>query len=158
MPDRDPRSAIAAILDALQPSTLLLVGNALDPWQAWCASHCDAAITCAEPDETTLEPLGHFDCALVIGATDQLEKRTAEELLGRLRNVHTAHLYVLATDDPRWPLTSWLALALQRLDRFDDAEPPVTLYAYDLSSYNRTRSWNNPRYWANPENWNRYRW
>lgn len=158
MTDRDPRSAVAAILDALQPDTLLLVGSALEPWRDWCAAHCDAVITCRPATSAALTALDRFDCALVIGATNQLDKGAAEQLLGRLRNVHTTHLYVLAEDDPRWPLTAWLALALQRLERFPAASPPVTLYAYDLATYNRTRDWNNPRFWANPENWNRYRW
>lgn len=157
----DPRTAIARLLDEQQPATLLLVGDgAIHEWQTWCLSHCDAEITTlpAAGAGERLDRLGRFECALVIGAVEVLGVQAGRELLGRLRNVHTDHLYVLARDDPRWPLTEWLALALQRADTFAIEGCSITLYAYDLATYNRVRSWNNSRYWANPQNWNRFRW
>lgn len=156
----DPRSAIARILDEQQPEQLLLVGETtLAEWATWCRAHCTAEITTLPAAGLRLlEQMGRFDCALVIGAIETLDHQQGSELLGRLRNVHTDHLYVLAKDDPRWPLTDWLALALQRADTFKSGGQPITLYAYDMATYNRVRSWNNPRYWANPENWNRFRW
>lgn len=157
----DPRSAIARLLDHLQPrSLLLLCPEPGDEWRQWCARHCGAAITLLEGDAPlpALERLGHFDAALVLGLIERLDKAGGEQLLGRLRNVHTEHLYALTGDDPRWPFTEWLAYALQRADSFDTEDERLTLYAYDLASYNHVRSWNNPRYWANPENWGKYWW
>jgi Family of unknown function (DUF6231) len=156
----DPRSAIARLLDELQPRTLLLLSP--DPhgeWRRWCEQHCAAAITAlSDAPLARLERLGRYDMALVIGLMERLDKTEGVQLIGRLRNVHTEHLFVLIGADARWPVTEWYALALQCADRFQVGAERLTLYGYDLASYNRTRSWNNPRYWANPENWGKYWW
>lgn len=159
----DPLSAIARLLADLQPHSLLLLcpaGNAATEWRDWCTRHGAATVTLLTDDQplAALEALGRFDAALVTGLVERLDKASGEQLLGRLRNVHTTHLFVLAAEDERWPFADWLALALQRADRFDTPAGPLTLYAYDLASYNRVRSWNNPQYWANPENWRKYWW
>jgi hypothetical protein len=156
----DPRSAIAKLLDELQArSVLLLSPDPHQEWRRWCEQHSSAAIeTIADEPLARLEPLGRYDLALVIGFIERLEKAVGTQLIGRLRNVHTEHLFVLAGDDPRWPATEWYALALQRADQFQIGEQHLTLYGYDLASYNRVRSWNNPKYWANPENWGKYWW
>jgi hypothetical protein len=156
----DPRSAIAKLLDDLRPRTLLLLSP--DPhgeWRRWCEQHCAAAITAlADEPLRALETLGHYDIALVIGLMEQLDKTTGTQLIGRLRNVHTEHLFALVGADSRWPATEWFSLALQRADQFQIGGHLLTLYGYDLANYNRVRSWNNPKYWANPENWGKYWW
>ena len=156
----DPREAIAALLDAGAPRSVLLLSP--DPhgeWLAWCKSHCAGtihAITAAPL--AALERRGRADLALVIGLLEQLDKDTGELVIGRLRNLHTDHLYVLIGDDPRWRATDWYGLALQRIEQFEIEGHTLTLYGYDLATYNRVRTWNNPKYWANPDNWNRYWW
>jgi len=156
----DPRSAIANLLDAMKPRRLLLLSP--DPhgeWRRWCAGHGAADIVAlAEDPLSALETLGRFDMALVLGLLERMEKTKGVELIGRLRNLHTEHLFVLIGDDARWRATDWYGLAMQRVDRFQIDNQTFVLYGYDLADYNRVRSWNNPRYWANPENWNKYRW
>ena len=156
----DPRSAIAQLLDELRPRSVLLLSP--DPegeWRRWCEQHSGVAPTAltAEP-LIKLQSLGRFDLALVIGLLEGVDRREGEQIIGRLRNYHTDHLFVLVGDDPRWAANDWFGLALQRADQFDVAGQHLTLYGYDLASYNRTRSWNNPKYWANPENWGKYWW
>lgn len=146
---------VVDLLRDRQPSTLLLLCN--EPlWPTLCQPLCPQLIS---TDDPTLNDVGHVDMALVIGLVEQLDKRAAVELLGRLRTLHTDLLYVLAADDPRWSLNDWLALALQRVAGFDsDDGRHLTLYRYDLGCYNRQRSWNNAQYWANPDNWGKFRW
>lgn len=157
----DPRSAIARVLDDLQPRTLLLLSP--DPhreWQHWCQRHCAADITelsAADPLHA-LEAMGRYDIALIVGLMERLDKAVGMQLIGRLRNVHTEHIFVLIGDDGRWSATDWFSLALQRADQFQVGAHRLTLYAYDLAGYNRVRSWNNPKYWANPELWGKYWW
>lgn len=157
---RDPRHVIAGLLDTHQPRSLLLLSP--DPhgeWRQWCQLHCSGeliAITSAPL--TALEQLGRVDMVLIIGLIETLDKDDGELVIGRLRNVHTEHIYVLIGDDPRWRDTDWYGLAMQRVERFAIDNSTLSLYGYDLATYNRVRSWNNPRYWANPDNWNRYWW
>jgi hypothetical protein len=156
----DPRSAIARLLDELQPRSLLLVSpDPQEEWLRWCSQHAGVIPTevRAEP-LAQLENLGRFDVALVIGMLERLERHEGEQVIGRLRNYHTEHLFVLMEDDPRWPMNDLFGLALQRTAEFDMQGHHLTLYSYDLSSYNHVRSWNNPQYWANPENWSKYWW
>lgn len=156
----DPRPVIAGLLDEHQPQSLLLISP--DPhaqWRQWCQLHCAGAVTSiTESPLDTLETLGRADVALVVGFIELLDKACGEQVIGRLRNVHTEHLYVLMGDDPRWPVNDWFGLAMQRIERFEIDGTQLTLYGYDLATYNRVRSWNNPKYWANPDNWNRYWW
>ncbi len=150
---------IERLLRERQPSTLLLLSR--DPrWPALCQPLCQQLISRDDLplNDMALNDIGHVDMALVIDLTEALDKRDAIELLGRLRTLHTDLLYVLTAADPRWSLTDWLALALQRAGEFDDDGRLLTLYRYDLGSYNRKRSWNNSQYWANPDNWGKYRW
>jgi len=156
----DPRCAIARLLDDFKPGRVLLLSpDSFGEWRRWCEQHCSAeivALTDASPP--ALEGLGRFDLVLVIGCMERMEKSEGVELIGRLRNLHTEHLFVLIGQDPRWKPTDWFSLALQRVDQFHIDGQSFELYGYDLAAYNRTRSWNNPRYWAHPENWNKYRW
>jgi len=156
----DPRSAIAHILSVINPRSILLLSP--DPhgeWRRWCEAQSGAALTSLfQENLSTLDGLGRFDLALVIGLMERIDKIAGVELIGRLRNVHTGHLYVLIGCDPRWAATDWYSLALQRIDSFERDGQAITLFGYDLASYNRTRSWNNPKFWANPENWGKYWW
>lgn len=156
----DPRSAIAALLARLQPRSLLLLSPDPDAeWRRWCERHSGAELTVlTEHQLPQLETLGRYDMALVIGLIEQLDKSAGMQLIGRLRNVHAEHVFVLVGEDERWPASAWYGLALQRIDSFVLAAQPLTLYGYDLATYNRARSWNNPRHWANPENWGKYWW
>lgn len=157
---RDPRHVIAGLLDEHQPQSLLLISP--DPhaeWRQWCQPHCHGEIVpITEQPLAALESVGRADVALVIGFIEPLDKESGEQLIGRLRNVHTQHIYVLVGEDPRWPVNDWFGLAMQRIERFEIDGSHLTLYGYDLATYNRVRSWNNPKYWANPDNWNRYWW
>lgn len=156
---RDPRHVIADLLDTHKPRSLALLSA--DPhgqWQQWCAPHCGEVISIRKDPLAALQSLGRVDVALIVGMIEQLDKASGEQVVGRLRNFHTEHLYVLIGADARWRETDWFGLALQRIERFDIDGAALTLYGYDLATYNRVRSWNNPKYWANPENWNRYWW
>lgn len=155
----DPRAAIARLLDDHKPRSLLLLSPDRDgSWRSWCERQ-GAAVTAIQRNPLdALEALGRYDLALIIGFMEQLDKAEGMQLIGRLRNVHTEHLFVLVGPDARWRATDWYALALRRLDRFEDGDHLLSLYGYDLESYNRVRSWNNPKYWAHPENWGRYWW
>lgn len=158
--ENDPRAAIAKLLDVQQPNSLLLLSpDPHDEWLRWCRQHCGAAVTAVKSDAlAALEPLGRFDMALVIGLLEQLDKNSGMQVLGRLRNVHTQHLYALIDAEAHWSDTDCFSLALQRADRFAIEGHQLTLYAYDLANYNRVRSWNNAKYWANPQNFGKYWW
>lgn len=145
---------IERLLRQRQPDSLLLLSRERR-WQSLCQPLCEKLIA---RDEPGLGDVQRVDAAVVVDLVERVDKRTATELLGQLRTLHTDLIFVLTADDPRWSLTDWLALALQCSGSFDDGGRTLTLYRYDLGNYNRTRNWNNPQYWANPENWGKYRW
>ena len=157
----DREAVLAAALEALAPASVLALGPPPVPGVAGCrARHPGVAVTHIDaPDPLpALEPLGRFDVALVAGLLEQLDHATGEQLLGRLRNLHTEHLLVLLGPEAPWRRNQLIGLGLRPTTRLRDASGEAALYAYSLASYNPVRSWNNPRFWANPENWGKYRW
>lgn len=171
-PDHHPLSlassaihALAGLLDERRPASVLVLSlNPLPAVAQWCAAHGASLTSLATLDPgTALTGLGRFDLVVV---ADQLEYMSAAQgtiLLGTLRNLHSSSLAVLyqpalAPEALRWPPNAFLALGLHRAAEFQQAERHMTLYRYELDSYNFHRTWNTPEHWANPQNWGRYWW
>lgn len=108
-----------------------------------------------------LDGEGHYDCVLVADLLEHLPRGQGLALLGRLRNLHAARLLVFldhagAADD--WTLDDFIGLGFRREETLTYAARTLTLYGYDIATYNHERTWNNPRFWANPEMWGKYFW
>ncbi|MEE4251440.1 MAG: DUF6231 family protein [Alcanivoracaceae bacterium] len=160
-----PQTALAAILDSVQPSSLLLVSlNPVAQLEEWCRHHGASLQTISESDPLShLNTLERVDLAIVADQLEYMTREAGAQLIGLLRNLHTERVVVLyqqqlAPQRLRWPPNSFLAMGMRRdaLFRQDDRE--MALYSYDLARYNFSREWNNSRFWANPENWGKYWW
>lgn len=124
------------------------------------ARHCELEGIELEHCQTleALETLGRFDTALVV---DWLEHHTHAEgiqLLARLRNLHTPHIWLMLKETDSWSMNDLLGLGFRRQSQQQHGGGMNSSYAYHLASYNHKRSWNNAKHWANPQNWNKYWW
>lgn len=155
-----------ALLDALEQfapgSVLAISAGPIPALSAYRESHPDCQVMHCPPASALaqLEDLERFDVALVADALEQLDTDTAEQLLGRLRNLHSAHLLVVVTDAAALSRNQLFGLGLVQTARFEHRadDRALNLYSYDIASYNHVREWNNPRFWANPEMWGKYWW
>ncbi|MFP5440771.1 MAG: DUF6231 family protein [Gammaproteobacteria bacterium] len=164
-----PLQALAARLDALQPRSLLYLGT--QPASAFTGADdkTDGRMkVTARNDVRSVADLageGRYDCALVADFLEHLPKADGVGVLGRLRNLHAPQLLVFidhANSLAPWTLDDFIALGF-RHDSDLRGEPGegqrnLSLYSYDIATYNHEREWNNPRFWANPEMWGKYFW
>lgn len=101
------------------------------------------------------------DCALVADFLEHLPKAAGLAVLGRLRNLHAGQVLVFIDHDAcleAWSLDDFLGMGFRVDARCADGSRTLTLYSYDIATYNHEREWNNPRFWANPELWGKYFW
>lgn len=160
-----PQAHLGAILEHHQPRSVLVISlNPIPALEEWCRLH-DAALTVlAEPDPMPLlKDIGRVDLAIVADQLEYMDRPSGEALLGRLRNLHTDSMAVLyqpalAPQRLRWSLDDFYGMGLRREQVFQDDQRMMSLFSYELASYNFIRRWNNPRFWANPENWGKYWW
>ncbi len=159
-----PLNALAARLAASSPASLLYLSA--HPQAGLIDAHADTGSMqiSVRSDVATADDLAeeiHYDCALVADFLEHLPKTDGLAVLGRLRNLHAAQLLVFIDHDHSiepWALDDFLALGFLQDEKLADANRTLTLYCYDIATYNPDRSWNNPRFWANPEMWGKYFW
>jgi len=165
MPEQpDPISAALNNIGSLKgleqdrkPERILLCSQQPNPALAQYCEHEGINLeNCQTLDE--LETLGRFDAALVV---DWLEHRPHIEgiqLLARLRNLHTPHIWLMLKDTPSWSMSDLIGLGFHRQNQQQHEDQNSSSYVYRLESYNHKRSWNSPKHWANPQNWGKYWW
>lgn len=160
-----PQSRLAAILDGIKPDSLLSVStNPIPLLEHWADDHPCEVSAVQDPDPLhLLAKHGRFDLAVVADQLEYMNHHAGEELLGRLRNLHTDRMLVLyqptlAPKNLRWSSNDFLGMGLRRDSHFVSGDREMTLYSYELATYNFVREWNNAKFWANPENWGKYWW
>lgn len=156
-----PDQALAGIIESCQPKSLVALGERGQQLaRLWCRQHTDCELNCLNEADFKggLELPKTPDLALVTETLENLNRAQGQVLLGQLRNYGASQIAVLVSDKAEWTLTDFIGLGFRRQAQLSDAEIPLTLYTYNLSSYNHKRDWNNPRFWANPEMWGKARW
>ena len=160
-PNASAATILARILDTAQPGSVLCCGTtALDVARFWCDQKPDTNLQILDTSDPNadLPPGSVKDLALV---TDTLEHLPFDEgalLLGQLRNYGTHQIAVLVGETPGWAFTDFIGLGFRRHAEIDTDQGPLTLYTYNLDTYNHKRAWNNPDNWANPEMWGKAWW
>lgn len=155
------QQALARIVDTCQPKTLVVCGEAAgEVGRLWCKHHGESAMTTLDsnsPNEAF--PLSQTqDLALVTDTLEHLGHDQGEVLLGQLRNYGTHQIAVVVSDSPEWAFTDFIGLGFRRQAELDGENNSLTLYTYNIDSYNHKRAWNNPDNWANPEMWGKAWW
>ena len=157
----ESEQALAAIIDSCQPSTIVALGDTAQQMaQRWSEHHeCEVTRVSADDTEGALSLSGVQDLGLVSDTLERVSFRQGQILIGQLRNYGTRQIAVLVRDQSGWSLNDFIALGFKREARLEaDGGEPLTLYTYNISSYNHQRPWNNPRFWANPHMWGKARW
>lgn len=156
-----PQAALLAdIVAGSQPTTLACCGDtARSVAEPWCQRHPDRRLLRLSADAPDLGLPGDRvpDLALVTETLERLPRETGALLLGQLRNYGTREIAVLVHASAPWTFTDFLGLGFRRQARLP-SDPDLTLYSYNLDSYNHTRTWNNPEHWANPHLWGKAWW
>ena len=160
-PVSQPERVLARILDTSQPDTLLYCGDTAsrvsEVWHGQRKAVRLLALDTADPNARL--PLDSVPDLAII--TDTLEHLPYEEgalLLGQLRNYGTHQIAVLVPQTTDWGFTDFIALGFQRHADIESENGALTLYTYNLDTYNHKRAWNNPDNWANPEMWGKAWW
>lgn len=102
-----------------------------------------------------------YDCILIADFLEHIPRAEGHAILARLRNLHAGRLMVFIDHGQcaqAWSLDDFLGLGFHLDAEMGDADRMLTLYSYDIATYNHQREWNNPRFWANPEMWGKYFW
>jgi hypothetical protein len=91
---------------------------------------------------------------VVVAPREFMSRKSAEQLLSRLRDVHCDKILLFDVD------ARWNAADLRALGYLEVKRPSVggRCYLFDPDVFNQPREWNNPSDWANPENFRKYRW
>lgn len=105
-----------------------------------------------------LEGQARFDVGIVLDYLEAQPLAEGTQLLGRLRNLHCAKIWVAVARTSQWDFNAMLGLGFQREPSSAALGGEVCIYSYDLGTYNKKREWNTPKYWANPQNWGKYWW
>lgn len=156
-----PEQALAELIESCQPRTLLACGElARGLAQSWCREQEGIQLSCIESSDIQggLSFSSIQDLALVTHGLASLSHAEGRTFLGQLRNYGTRQIAVLEDDAGDWALSDFIGLGFKRQARFKDSEPALSLYTYNIDSYNHKRPWNNPKNWANPQMWGRAWW
>lgn len=156
-----PDQALAGIIESCQAkSVVALGGRGQRLAQLWCRKHEACALSCLDSADLKngLNLPQTPELALVTDTLEHLSRPQGQILLGQLRNYGASQIAVLVSDKSDWTLTDFIGLGFRRQARLSEADTSLTLYTYNLASYNHKRDWNNPRFWANPEMWGKARW
>lgn len=157
------------LIRAAKPESLLLAGAARDYIELVSTEADGSKIEQADLDRlrTDINELPIFDVILLADVLERLDKQDAEVLIGRLRDLHSRHLFLFIRigEDwdglkSYWQRTDLLAhgFTLHQRYEYGDGALEYDLCRFDLETYKQTPDWLNSQYWANPELWGKYRW
>ncbi len=155
-----PNETLYDLLQQQAPRSVLLIGRSAVPaLDAYCAHQRCPVTHRATLTAHDVETLAPQDLILMADWLEHCEPSEGRLLLGALRNRLNPRILV-AVDEQRagWCFTDFLGLGFRREAHFAQAGQSLSLYGYDLASYNHKRAWNTPENWANPENWGKYWW
>lgn len=161
VPVSPSEKVLARILDTCQPGTLLYCGDiACHVSRLWKSQRESVHLLALDPlDPNARLPLDSVpDLAIITNTLEHLSYEEGALLLGQLRNYGTHQIAVLVSQTPNWGFTDFIALGFQRHANIESENGALTLFTYNLDTYNHKRAWNNPENWANPEMWGKAWW
>ena len=162
------QTELRLLIHQFRPQQILSIGPAgqelFTPYLTECES-CVLQECRTAPSLQQLERYGRYDLVFVSHTLEHLPKSAAEQLVARLRDLHSDRLIIVLPIGDDWPehashwqQTDMLGLGFSQIAEFQYHQHPVHIYAFDLASYKTTPEWLNSKYWANPEMFNKYWW
>ncbi|MFK8019888.1 MAG: DUF6231 family protein [Pseudomonadales bacterium] len=167
-----PLAALASIIEALNARSVLVCSRSeLTGLEQVCTQFSAELTTVVGSNPVDALPNCRFDLVVIADCLEQLSVTEGQQLLGRIRNIHSNHIAVLispnessindstSNDSTTWNAAEFYAFGMKKLAVFERIESTnLILYTYAIESYNHKREWNTARFWANPENFGRYWW
>jgi hypothetical protein len=155
------RETLARIIDTCSPATLLSCGSLATEMSRIWQKHQEGVdvhtLDTSDPNASlVLERV--VDLALITDTLEHLPHDEGALLLGQLRNYGTHQIAVVVGETPDWAFTDLIGLGFRRHAELENDNGVLTLYTYNLDTYNHKRAWNNPENWANPEMWGKAWW
>lgn len=155
------RETLARIIDTSSPATLLSCGSLATEMSKIWQKHQEGVdlhtLDTSDPNASlVLERV--VDLALITDTLEHLPHDEGALLLGQLRNYGTHQIAVVVGETPGWAFTDFIGLGFRRHAELENDNGVLTLYTYNLDTYNHKRAWNNPENWANPEMWGKAWW
>lgn len=155
------RETLARIIDTSSPATLLSCGSLATEMSRIWQKHQEGVdvhtLDTSDPNASlVLERV--VDLALITDTLEHLPHDEGALLLGQLRNYGTHQIAVVVGETPDWAFTDFIGLGFRRHAELENDNGVLTLYTYNLDTYNHKRAWNNPENWANPEMWGKAWW
>lgn len=158
---------LQALIASVKPASLLLAGGAAGYRDAVAATAPQCRLD--QMDRVTLcrqlDQLPVYDVVLLAEVLESLDKQEADVLIGRLRDLHSRHLFTFVQMGDGWPdlKSHWrrndlLAHGFSLCGRYGSNDREYHLYRFELDNYKATPDWLNSQYWANPELFDKYRW
>ncbi len=142
--------AIYELIAHLQPQSVLL----LDPTATTVDFKAPQMIHLQNDFWDELQLIDTCDLGIMANTLEQLDKKTGQLLLGRLRDVATKRFVVqIPAADDQWQTADFLSFGLHELAKYDTPAGPFRLFHYAIKTYKTVPDWFNSHHWAHPENW-----
>jgi len=161
---------IETLINSAQPARILLLGNIqpafLDEYVAQkklIGQHCDITHIEISDLDSFWDISERFDVGLALNLFENIDQSTGYQILSRLRDVLTPQ-YCIALPlteqdkESQWQLTDLFSFALSKVSSYDQSDPKLTLFKYNIDDYKKTPDWLNADNWANPQLWGKYWW
>ena len=107
-----------------------------------------------------MKDLGRYDLGIVANTLEHQDRKTAGQMLARLRDLHTRRFVVLIPIGEDWDghVSYWrpsdlLGYGMNLMARYQVEGKSLHLYHYSIKTYKTTPQWFNAHHWAHPENW-----
>ena len=151
-------SRMMHIIEEIKPNHVLIASSQIEEILKDAKAQCAIQdLSAPQMVDLTLSPddVKNVDLVVLGENLNQLEHTKMIEVIGVLRNHLNAKMLILSNEASTLSFSDMLSLGFKREEQ---DESGLTVYSYDIASYNKKREWNNSRFWANPENFDKYRW
>jgi hypothetical protein len=162
------QTELKALIQQFQPRQILALGPVGQELFADYLSDCKNCMLQESNTAPTLQQLdqyGRYDLVFVSHVLERMPKAKAEQLIARLRDVHSDRLIIILPigEDWQnhascWKQTDMLGLGFSQVGEFESNQRQVHVFAFDIASYKTTPDWLNSKYWANPEMFDKHWW
>jgi len=160
---------ITVLLETVCPEKLLIIGeneilNIHKQYQLQCEVikkpfSCNLLSSSTQLSEPAL--MQRYDLAIIGNILESKSKQECQQLLGRLRDLCTPRLILIADlDNTEWLENELLGFGFSKFCNAERGikERNIVIYQYNIDSYKKTPDWFNPKNWANPNLWNKFWW
>lgn len=161
--DTEAEQALAGRLAQEKPATVLVVAKEIPDCVARYASQgVDTSVlhVVFESLEKSISNLGRFDFVVVCDTLEWLSRTDGEQLIARLRDIHSKLLWVLvpALNPDSFGPADAVAHGLRMVNPAKFASRSVQFFEFGFEFYKPVPQWLNSENWANPGRWNKERW